>query len=1070
MNSETLKRTIVRVVGNGGTTLGTGFLVSSEGHILTCWHVVESVEYLRVQFEGETQEILAELCFELSDNDADIAVLRIPAPVRRAPAELDPDWRVGDALWSYGYQYQEHFSSGFPVEGRISGDTRIRDQQLIVVSGTDVQRGLSGAPVLNFRTGKVTALVNAKFDDRGIGFAVPIAAATRHWADLEGIIAQNSGRFRENTAKLFKAMGYQVTLQHRIQTGGLASFYAELSTGATRLRAIVGCSGGGRDQADQGIEDALFSLQTAVARGKLDLAFLITLDGHPRDAEETAESVGVRLLSYDELQGSLIDFSGYLQTVVHDFESFGEYSDLNRIPIIQPFRWCDLYRYYIDIGCADPLTAAEYPSARAVFEDFLADDTQNHISFLGDYGTGKTTLCLQLTYDLAKAHLENPHTTRIPLFVQLRDLDLRTGVRRLIMDSLAEYGVRVSDYAAFDIMMRSGRFTLILDGFDEVADRLDRRGVIQAFNQISHLTNPRSKIVLTCRTHYFRTENQTYETLTTKTMTPLMREIHQHVNFRVLELLKYDEPRIIEVLSRRSANYLDQWRRMQEIYNLADLARTPILMNFMVNSLEELLTLRSQNDVSSASLYDMYTKFWLDRDDDRSDVTAQERILFAEELAWRMYRDHRLSVPHDELADVVVDFFTGLHTRGAEWLERLDTNIRTCSFLARDRHGNYLFAHKSFMEFFVAKALVRHLDEWSRSDLWPRAVPYEVSSFLSQILLPADIARLKRVSVDRENNDFLRGLCMDVQMSLGDTVKDEPIVFAVGVSPDGGHVASAGADCLVRVFTTELEPVVQLAGHEEWVRCVAYSADDRFFASGAWDNRVIIRSRPSYGVHVELRLPDRVNTIAFTPDGGKILCGGYDRSISIWDVETGEQLDSLVGHTDSVHSIAVNPDDGDVVSGGTDRTLRVWPLGTPGAPPRVEVQDEPIRCVALSPDGHHIATGSWTGELILWDADGLRPLWRSSSHTNMINSFAFAPAGGRFVSCSDDRSVKVWGTESGDLVATLAGVDFVMGTCFSPDGATLYTGGYDSTIRAWDTGTWTQVRAMTIAPGTTPHS
>jgi WD40 repeat protein len=616
-------------------------------------------------------------------------------------------------------------------------------------------------------------------------------------------------------------------------------------------------------------------------------------------------------------------------------------------------------------------------------------------------------------------------------------------------------------------MMRHGRFVLILDAFDEVADQLDRRGVIRLFSKIRELAGPLAKIVLTGRTHYFHNESQALDVLAPRIEAASSSGADDRANFRVLELMKFDEAQIKSLMRRHwSPEGTDeQWRKMLEIHDLADLARTPMLTHLIISSLDGLSTSESRSEVNSAKLYDRYTKIWLDRDDHRASVTADERRRFMEELAWRMYRDDRLSVPYEELEEVVAEFVPRTRRGDVDWMARLDTNTRTCSFLARNRQGDYQFAHKSFMEFFVAKTLVRQMDSWSRvDDLWPRPVPYEISSFVGQLVSgsPKDLARLKVMSVDRTNNGFLRGLCIDVQMMLGDTVKDEPMIFAVAVSPDGRQVATACGDGSVRIFDADLEPVAEFTEHREWVRALAYSRDGRYFVSGGWDKRVVVRSMPDYRVHLELALPDRVNAVCFSPDGTQIICGGYDRIVSIWDLETGRMLRSLVGHSDSVQSIVLDAGSNAAISGSTDRTVRKWSLDDAGGDVPFRALGGPIRCVAISPDGRHIATGSWTGELILWDVGQLRRAWQSTSHKNMISDFGFAPDGARFVSCSDDGSIKAWSIDSDQPIMTLQGDDFVVTVCYSADGGILYSGGYDSVIRAWDSATWTLVKSTPL--------
>ncbi|KAH8802342.1 WD40-repeat-containing domain protein [Flagelloscypha sp. PMI_526] len=67
-----------------------------------------------------------------------------------------------------------------------------------------------------------------------------------------------------------------------------------------------------------------------------------------------------------------------------------------------------------------------------------------------------------------------------------------------------------------------------------------------------------------------------------------------------------------------------------------------------------------------------------------------------------------------------------------------------------------------------------------------------------------------------------------------------------------------------------------------------------------------------------------VASVAFSPDGNRIVSGSHDRSMRIWDTESGRQLRKHDGHGDSVSSVAFSPDGKFVVSGSHDESVRIW--------------------------------------------------------------------------------------------------------------------------------------------------
>jgi WD40 repeat protein len=83
-----------------------------------------------------------------------------------------------------------------------------------------------------------------------------------------------------------------------------------------------------------------------------------------------------------------------------------------------------------------------------------------------------------------------------------------------------------------------------------------------------------------------------------------------------------------------------------------------------------------------------------------------------------------------------------------------------------------------------------------------------------------------------------------------------------------------------------------------------------------------------------------------------------DRTVKVWELESGRLLRSLEGHTDWVRAVAVSPDGRFIVSGSDDRTVKVWELESGRLLRSLEGHTGRVRAVAVSPDGRFIVSGS----------------------------------------------------------------------------------------------------------------
>lgn len=382
-------------------------------------------------------------------------------------------------------------------------------------------------------------------------------------------------------------------------------------------------------------------------------------------------------------------------------------------------------------------------------------------------------------------------------------------------------------------------------------------------------------------------------------------------------------------------------------------------------------------------------------------------------------------------------------------------------------------------------------------------------------------------------------------------------IRAVAIAPDGQKLISASEDTTLKIWDLEtMELLHTLSGHTDAVNSVVITPDGQRAISGSsdgtvriWDiqngqeldnlggnkltniSAVAIAQKKQLVIFAEdnilkicslenqaksiSKLDQQGHTkattaVAVTRDGKKAISGSDDRTLIVWNLDTGEILHTLVGHTDAVNKVVVTPDEKKAISGSDDYTLIVWNLETGEKLHTLQGHTQRINALIVTGDGQQVISAASDNTLKIWDLENgrelhtlrrkkqsqiqLRQSWRDFQEgisqlpqalfnfqlkffesvqlrqfqkrgfdlINRINALervkvtdvALIPDGKRVISSSGDHTLTVWNLEDGTEQLTLYGhKDRVNAVVVTPDGRRAISAAgyiYDYTLKVWD--------------------
>lgn len=315
-----------------------------------------------------------------------------------------------------------------------------------------------------------------------------------------------------------------------------------------------------------------------------------------------------------------------------------------------------------------------------------------------------------------------------------------------------------------------------------------------------------------------------------------------------------------------------------------------------------------------------------------------------------------------------------------------------------------------------------------------------------------------RVNLD----DVLEGTGEDVTMQR---MAEPPVANGeIAYSPDGSLLAVARGTTLesqasLELWETTTSKLVRTIALEEQysVESLAFSPDGQTVVTGASYIAPVTLWDVASGQKVQ-SLGGAASTLtsialAYTPDGTQLLATALGGITTRYALTPTHSLRTLTGHRGSVWEVDIHPNGHMAITAGDDQSVRVWDWQTGAQLYEIPDQPEGVSAVDISPDGTTVLVGGEEGQPRLYYSSGA--LIRTfPAHADMIVDAIFRPDGDAFATSALDGSLRAWSLARAEVTWELEGLAWGGGAlAYSPD-STLLAGaagaGPESVIYLWD--------------------
>jgi WD40 repeat protein len=308
------------------------------------------------------------------------------------------------------------------------------------------------------------------------------------------------------------------------------------------------------------------------------------------------------------------------------------------------------------------------------------------------------------------------------------------------------------------------------------------------------------------------------------------------------------------------------------------------------------------------------------------------------------------------------------------------------------------------------------------------------------LVINVDIFISSRKEISQKNVD---------EMSAIEFSPDGNTIATAGCISGGGSSVECGRGFIYFWDVNNLEKTHSFEIPNEDITSIKFSHDGKFLASSSYRGILRMWDVASGEPIILARIFPSVRDQEFLPEGETLVLG-FEKKISIWDMEK-----------DNISNINLSCDLSELTKSSDGKFLasschfrnhiNIWDLETGELIDTLEGHNDWVRNIEFSPDGEMLASGSNDGTVKLWDPIKGNLIKTLQEGSEMIFQVTFSPDGSKLASSSSDNRIKVWDFESGEIIEEfIKRKGSVQCLSYSPDGSKLVAGCFDNSLRIWE--------------------